>query len=54
MQTLALTTGIVVGAVAVLLHMLVWRGRLGTAPDRHPASSAGHPAAEEHAGDGRP
>ena len=53
MQTLALIAGLVVGAVAVLLHMLVWRGRLGAAPDRH-AAGAPHPAADDHAGDGRP
>jgi hypothetical protein len=41
MQALALTAGIVVGVIAVLLHVLVWRGRLGSAGDRRPDASVG-------------
>ena len=46
MQALALTAGIVVGAIAVLLHVLVWRGRLGSVGDRRPGASVGSGSSE--------
>jgi hypothetical protein len=40
MQALALVIGIVVGVIAVLLHIAVWRDRVGRDRDRRPADPA--------------